>query len=119
MAAELHLWLAIASGLLVLLVGLEAAFRAVRRAPPGAAATRLERLLLLAIGVTAAGGLGILAGGGSPRELLHFVYGVFAFGTLPVLARAAARWEPRRRGLAALLAAVVTLVAILRLAATG
>jgi hypothetical protein len=119
MAAELHLWLAIAGGVLVLLVGLEAALRAVRRAPPGKAAARLEGLVLVAIGVTAAGGLGILAGGGGPRELLHFVYAVFAFGTLPVLARVSATWEPRRRGLATLLAAVVTLVAILRLAATG
>ena len=68
---------------------------------------------------TYAGGLGILAGGGGPRELLHFVYAVFAFGTLPVLARVAATWEPRRRSLATLLAAVVTFVAILRAGATG
>jgi hypothetical protein len=103
----------------VVLVGLEAVVRAVRRAPPGLPAARLESLVLLAIGVSAAGGLGLLAGGGSPGELLHFVYAVFAFGTLPVLARIAARWEPRRRGLVTLLAAAVTFVALLRLYATG
>jgi hypothetical protein len=119
MAAELHRWLAIASAFLVLLVGLEAGWRAARRSPPGPLAARLEGLLLLAIGVAATGGLGILAGGGSPHELLHFVYAGGAFGILPVLGRAMSGWEPRRRGLATLLAAVVTLVAILRLAATG
>lgn len=75
--------------------------------------------MLVAIGVTAAGGLGILAAGGGPRELLHVVYAVFALGILPVLGRASARLEPRRRGLVTLLAAIVTLVALLRLAATG
>lgn len=82
-------------------------------------AARLEGLLLLAIGAAAAGGLGILAGGGNPHELLHFVYAGVAFGILPVLGRAISGWESRRRAWAMLLAAVVTLVAILRLAATG
>ena len=75
--------------------------------------------MLVAIGVTAAGGLGILLAGGSPRELLHVVYAVLALGILPVMGRASTRWEPRRRALTTLLAAIVTLVALLRLAATG
>jgi hypothetical protein len=79
----------------------------------------MESLTLVAIGVSAAGGLGILAAGGGPRELLHFVYPVFAFGTLPVVARIAAKWDPRRRGLATVLAAAVTFVVLARLAATG
>ena len=119
MAGELHLWLSITSGLVVVLVGFEGAWRAVRRVAPGETAARLERLLVLVIGVTAAGGLGILAGGGSPRELLHFVYAAFAFGIAPVMGRLSAKSEPRRRGLTTLFAAVVTLVALLRLAATG
>jgi hypothetical protein len=119
MAAELHLWLAFASACVVLLIGLEAAWRAARRAAPGKTAARLENLLLLAIGVTVAGGLGVIAGGGTPRELLHVVYAVVAFGTVPVSGRIAEGWEPRRRSLGTVLAATVTLVAMLRLAATG
>jgi hypothetical protein len=119
MSAELHGWLALASGFLATLVGVEALLRAVRRSPPGSAASRLEGVLLVAIGVTAAGGLGILAAGGGPRELLHVVYAVVALGILPVLGRATSRWEPRRRGVVTLLGAVVTLVALLRLYTTG
>jgi hypothetical protein len=118
-AAQLHFWLAVASASVALFVGVEAVWRAIRGAPPGRAASRLEALLLLVVGVTVAGGVGILAGGGAPRELLHFVYAVLAFGTLPVLGRITARWEPRRRGLATLVAAAVTLAVVVRLAATG
>jgi hypothetical protein len=119
MSAELHGWLALASGFLATLVGIEALLRAIRRTPPGPAASRLEGVLLVAIGVTAAGGLGILAAGGSPRELLHVVYAVVALGILPVAGRLGARWEARRRGFTTLIGAVVTLVAFVRLYATG
>ena len=119
MAAQIHIWVAVASLAIALLVGLEAGWRAIRRSPPGRAASRLGSLLLLAMGLAIAGGLGILAGGGTPRELLHFVYAVFAIGTLPVLAKISEAWQPRRRGFAVLFGAFVTLVAVLRLAATG
>jgi hypothetical protein len=63
--------------------------------------------------------LGIIAGGGGPRELLHMVYGVLDLGIVPVLARISASWTPRRRGVTTFVAALVTVVVLLRLAATG
>jgi hypothetical protein len=69
--------------------------------------------------VTITGGLGLLAGGTRPRELLHFVYAVVALGVLPVSTSFSARWAPRRRGIVTLLGALIALAAILRLFATG
>jgi hypothetical protein len=99
--------------------GVEAAWRARRRSPAGVAAARLDGLVLLVVTVTAAGGLGLLVGGGRPRETLHFVYPVIAIGALLVATSFSTHWEPRRRAIATLLGALVALVAILRLFATG
>jgi uncharacterized membrane protein YjdF len=71
------------------------------------------------LGVTVAGGLGLLLGGARPRELLHFVYAVLAVGTVPIATSVSAHWGARRRALVSLLGALVALVAILRLFATG
>jgi hypothetical protein len=101
------------------LVGLEAARRARDRSLEGVAADRLATIALLAVAVTIAGGLGLLAGGARPREPLHFVYAVLALGLLPVSTSLSARWEPRRRGIVRLLGALIALAVILRLFATG
>lgn len=103
----------------MLLAGAEGAWRALRRLPAGAAAARLEGLVLLLIAATAAGGLGLLAGGARPGELLHFLYAVVALSALPIATSMSTQWEPRHRGIASVLAAVLALAAILRLSATG
>ena len=98
-----------------------------RRGVPGAESlagrdgslARLERLLTLVLAVTAAGGLGLLAGGARPRELLHFVYAVIAVGAVPVAGSLSMQADPRRRGVATLVGALVALVIILRLFGTG
>ena len=83
------------------------------------AAARLDGLVLLLVAVTGAVGLGLLLGDARPREPLHFVYAVVALAVLPISTSASARWEPRRRGIATLLAALVALAAIVRLFGTG
>ena len=82
-------------------------------------AGRLEAVLLIAVGATIAGGLGLLVGGGRPREALHFVYAVIAFAALPVANSIGRRSGPRAQALVALAAAAVILVVILRLFGTG
>jgi hypothetical protein len=101
------------------LAGVEGAWRAGRRSPFGTVARRLDGLVLLAVAVTAAGGLGLLVGGAHPHELLHFVYAVVALAALPISTSISATWEPRRRGIASSLGAIVALAAILRLFGTG
>jgi hypothetical protein len=101
------------------LVGLEAAVRALRGAPRGLAAERLERLFVLALVVTLAGGLGLLAGGGRPREILHFVYAIVALGAVAVADSISRRAGPRQRAIATLIGALVALAVIARLFQTG
>jgi hypothetical protein len=101
------------------LVGLEAAWRAVRSSPRGVPAERLEQLVILALFVTLAGGLGLLAGGGGPREILHFVYSIVALGALPIAGSLSRRANPRRRAIATVVGALVALAVIARLFQTG
>jgi hypothetical protein len=103
----------------VVVAGLEGALRAVRSHAPGMAAARLEGVVLVAVAMTAAGGLALLLGGSRPHELLHFLYAVLALALLPVATSISARWEPRRRGFATVLGALIALAAVLRLFATG
>ncbi len=119
MAIELHRWLAIASGVLVVVVVLQSAWRLRDHSTDRPAGFRLQGLLLVALGVTAAGGLGLLLGGARPRELLHFVYAALAFGALPVAASISRSWRPSREPIVTLIAALVTAAAVLRLFGTG
>jgi hypothetical protein len=101
------------------LVALEAAWRAWRRTPPGDLAERSEQIFLIALVVTVAGGLGLLAGGGRPREILHFVYAIVALGAVPVADSMARRAGPRQRGIARLIGVLVALAVVARLFQTG
>jgi hypothetical protein len=119
MVTEAHHWLALTSAVPVLLAGIEGAVRAWRRTPPGALASGLGTLVQLLLGVTIAGGLGLLVGGARPHELLHFVYAVLVFGALPVANSLSGRSGPRGRGVGTFLGAAVALGVIARLIATG
>jgi hypothetical protein len=119
MVTEVHHWLALASAVPVLLAGIEGATRAWRRRPPGTMASRLGTIVQLMLAVTIAGGLGLLVGGARPHELLHFVYAVLVFGSLPVANALSDRSGPRARGIATSLGAAVALGIIVRLFATG
>jgi hypothetical protein len=119
MVAQLHLWLAYASLLGIAILGLEAARRAWRQRSRGVRSERLEALVLIAIVITSAGGLGMLAAGSGPREPLHFMYAILALGSLPLANSLIRNAEPRRQALVTLAAAVVALVLITRLFQTG
>jgi hypothetical protein len=118
-AAQLHQLLAIASALVAIVVGLEAAWRAVHRSLPGPHVAQIEGLLTVVLVIAAAGGLGLLAGGARPRELLHFVYGVIAVGAVPIADSVTRQADPRPRAIATLIGAMVSLVVVVRLFGTG
>jgi hypothetical protein len=105
--------------LAVVLLGLEAVIRIVRRTPPGVVAERLSQIFLIALVVTVAGGLGLLAGGGRPTEALHFVYAIVALAVVPVADSVAQRAGARQRGIASLIGALVALAVVARLFQTG
>ena len=104
---------------MIVVAGAEAGWRAWRRVPPSDLTDRLQALLLVLIGVTIAGGLGLLVGGSRPRETLHFVYAILAFAALPVAATLARGASPRTRGVVSLIGALVALVVVARLFGTG
>lgn len=116
---QLHLWLGVASAFVAAGVGLEGAWRALGRLPPGPIAERLNQLLLLVVVVAGAGGLGLFVGGARPAEPLHFVYAIVALGILPLADSLSRRTQPRARGIATVAGALVALIVIFRLFETG
>jgi hypothetical protein len=118
-AHDLHVTLAAASAGALVVAGLEGAGRALVGRPAGRLASAASGLVLVLVGGAGAGGLAMLVQGERPRELLHYVYAVLAFGLIPVVDSLTVRLGPRRRGLARLATALVALVLIARLFATG
>ncbi|HYK95699.1 MAG TPA: hypothetical protein VE011_07550 [Candidatus Dormibacteraeota bacterium] len=104
---------------MVAIVGIEAAFRAWRGVPPAPLVTQLNRVMILVLIVTSAGGLGILLAGGGPHEPLHFLYAILAIGSLPVADSLARNASPRRRAVITLVAAIILFVLLARLFQTG
>lgn len=102
-----------------MLVGAEAAWRTGRGSARDRAAERLEQIVVIALLATVAGGLGLLLGGGRPREVLHFVYAIVALGALTAVDSLSRRAAPRLCGVASLLGAFVALAVIVRLFQTG
>ena len=79
----------------------------------------MESALLLALVVAAAGGLGVLIGGGQPAQPLHFVYSLVAIGLVPFASYLTRRRQARTRAAATFVASAVALVVIVRLFQTG
>lgn len=104
---------------MIVLVAVEAGWRAWRRSPPGEMADRLEGILLVVLVIAIAGGLGLLVGGARPRELLHFVYAIVVLSALPIAGTLTKEASPRSRGLAGVVGALVALVVVARLFGTG
>jgi hypothetical protein len=118
-AHDLHLLLAFASMAVIAAVATEGAVRLVRAGPPGRVASVGSGAVAVLLGMTAAGGLALLLGGQRPKEWLHLVYALLAFGLVPLADSFAAQATPRRRAVARLVGALVALVVIARLFATG
>ncbi len=104
---------------MIVLVAVEAGWRAWRRSPPGDIADRLETILLVVLVIAIAGGLGLLVGGARPQETLHFVYAIVALGALPIAGLLTKEASPRARGIAGVIGALVALVVVARLFGTG
>lgn len=119
MAHELHVLLAAASTVAVLLVAFDALRRVVRGVSPGPRATHLLSVTLLLLVITSASGLGLLAGGGRPGELYHLMYGSFALVSLPLASSLGTHLRARRQSLVMVAGALFALVVIARLFATG
>jgi len=119
MITALHLFLALASLAVMALAGLEAGIRAVRGRPPGQLSARIFASTLLLVGVTAAGGLGMLLGGAHPHEGLHFLYALLAFAALPVSSTLAGKASLRGRAWITVGGALLGLVLLVRLFMTG
>ncbi len=118
-AHDLHVTLALASIVAMLLVAGEGTVRLVRARPPAKAASVGLGAVAILLGMTIAGGLALLAGGQRPKEFLHLVYALLALGLVPLADSLAARASPRRRALARLVGGLVAAGVIARLFATG
>lgn len=116
---RLHLLLAFMSAGLIACTGVEGAVRGWVARAPGPVASWVEALVLVFLGMTIAGGLGLLASGHRPHEGLHLLYAVLVFAAVPVAGRLSSQAGPRTRGLVTALAAVFALVLVARLFATG
>lgn len=111
--------LAFATALVMVMIAAHGAWRAWRGSPRGVIAERLETILLLLLIAAIGGGLGLLVGGARPQELLHFVYAIVVLSPLPIADALTKKASPRRRGLAGVVGALVTLVVVVRLFGTG
>jgi hypothetical protein len=119
-AHDLHLLLAAFSAAAILAATVEGAVRTGTGHPAGVAAERTRTALLILVGMTAAGGLALLAGGHHPKEWLHLAYGVLVFGLIPVADNAATSLtSDRAKALARLGGGLVGLVVVTRLFVTG
>jgi hypothetical protein len=118
-AQDLHLILAWATACALAAVAIEAGVRTARRRPPGKLAEIGLGLALVLVGMTSAAGLAMLVRGEQPREWLHFLYAILAFGLVPVADVIAMHAAARRKGLARLAGALVALGVIARLFSTG
>jgi len=119
MSSALHWFLGLASVLVVVLVGLESSWRALLNRPPGAVAARLTGIVLLLLGLTAAGGLGMLIAGKHPQNKLHFMYALLAFAAVPTANILGSHGPPRRCALLTVVGALFGLAVIVRLFKTG
>lgn len=119
MIVALHALLAYGAGLLAGVTALEAAYRAWRERPRSRLAERLEVVAVLAVGVTAAGGLGLFVGGDRPADVLHLLYAGLALGALPVGSSLTVRGSLRAQAIGMAAVSLLALALIVRLFQTG
>jgi hypothetical protein len=118
-ARDLHIGLAVATAAAFLVVAGEAAARGVAGRPPGRFATLTSAAAMIAVGMTAAGGLALFVRSERPNEPLHLVYAVLAFLLVPLADAFTQASEPRRRAVGRVVAAILALGVVARLFVTG
>jgi hypothetical protein len=69
--------------------------------------------------ITVVGGLGLLAGGGRPKDMLHFVYAILALSAVPLSESLTRTASARMQAVASVAGALVAVVLIARLFQTG
>ncbi len=115
----MHYWLAVVSVAAAVSLAVEAGWRAIRRRPAGRLADWFATLLLLALLIASAGGLGVALGGGAPAEPLHYLYAAIGIAIVPIGVVAVRRRSPRWAALGMVVAGLIAVVVIARLFQTG
>lgn len=119
-AQDVHTILAFVVTGTVAAATVEGAVRAMRATPPGKACDRTRAALLLIVGLTASSGLALLVTGHHPKEWLHVVYALLAFGLVPIADNATSAFgTDRGKGLVRFGGGLVSLVVLARLFQTG
>ncbi len=120
MLKNLHIALAILTTFSVLSATIEGVVRVARKTPAGIGAWRTLVAVLASAGVTALAGVALLISGEHPKEWLHLLYAVLAFGLIPFADNASISLQNNRtRGLYRLLGGLVALIILTRLFVTG
>jgi hypothetical protein len=120
MLKDLHIVLAILTILSVVGATVEGASRMITKKPAGNAAWRTLVAVLVSTGVTAIAGVVLLISGEHPKEWLHYLYAVLAFGLIPFADNASISISNnRRRGLYRVAGGLVCLIVLTRLFVTG
>lgn len=115
----MHLLLALATTVAMLVVAADGAVRVASGRPPGRVADVSAKVLLVLVMMAAAGGLALLISEHRPRELLHGMYAFLALSAVPVADSLFASASPRPRALTRCLGAAVGVVILVRLFNTG
>ena len=120
MLKDLHIALAILTTLSVVSATVEGASRVVTKKPAGNAAWRTLVAVLISAGVTMLAGVALLISGERPKEWLHYLYAVLAFGLIAFADNASISISSnRRRGLYRVAGGLVCLIVLTRLFVTG
>ncbi len=118
-AHDLHVALASVTLLGFTAAAVEGGVRAVHGHHPGRPARAGLNVAVVLVGMTAAAGLAMLVRGERPREWLHVLYALLAFGMVPAMDSMALHAGARAKGWARFAGGVVALAVVVRLFATG
>lgn len=120
MLTGLHVALAIATTLAVVAATIEGAIRVINKRPAGDWAFRTLMAVMISAAITALAGVALLISGKHPKEWLHLLYAVLAFGLIPFSDNASRSVRTDRgRGLYRFAGGLVCLLILTRLFVTG
>lgn len=118
-AHDLHVALASVTLVAFGVAAVEGGVRGVDGRAPGRAARAGPGALVVLAGMTAAAGLAMLVRGQRPHEWLHLLYALLAFGMVPAMDSVVLDAGLRPQGWARFTGALLGLIVVARLFATG